>query len=163
MIGQYGWRQSSWVCRVNLSGENMPKQQKPKDGIHVNIKGDVSGQVVVGNNNKVTKSVVRQTVTPEELGELRTLLADLRNKIQAEASPDKKDSALERVDELEQAVLEKKPDISTMEYVKKWFGKHLPGLAGTVVGVLVHPVVGKLVEAAGDAVADEFKKRFSDE
>jgi hypothetical protein len=47
-----------------------------------------------------------------------------------------------------------------MEYVKNWFGKHLPGLAGTVVGVLVHPVVGKLVEAAGDAAADEFKKRF---
>jgi hypothetical protein len=153
----------SWVCLDNLSGENMPKQQKPKDGVHVNIKGDVSGQVVVGSNNKVTKSIVHQAVTPAELDELRQLLSDLRNKIQAEASAEKKESALERVDELEQAVLEKKPDLSTMEYVKKWFGKHLPGLAGTVVGVLVHPVVGKLVEAAGDAVADEFKKRFSHE
>jgi hypothetical protein len=140
----------------------MPKQHKPKDGINVNIKGDVSGQIVVGDNNKVTKNITHQAVTPAELDELRQLLSNLRNKIQAEASVEKKDAALERVDELEQAVLEKKPDISTMEYVKNWFGKHLPGLAGTVVGVLVHPVVGKLVEAAGDAVADEFKKRFQE-
>jgi hypothetical protein len=138
----------------------MPKQQKPKDGINVNITGDVSGQIVVGNNNSVTKSIQNASVTPAELDELRKLLGELRSKIQAEAGPDKKAAALERVDELEQAVLEKKPDLSTMEYVKNWFGKHLPGLAGTVVGVFVHPVVGKLVEAAGDAVADEFKKRF---
>ncbi len=136
----------------------MPKQSKPKDGINVNITGDVSGQIVVGNHNTVTKSM--SAVTPAELDELRQLLIDLRNKVQLEATTDKKAAALERVDELEQAVLEKKPDLSTMEYVKNWFGKHLPGLAGTVVGVLVHPVVGKLVEAAGDAVADEFKKRF---
>jgi hypothetical protein len=138
----------------------MPKQQKPKDGVNVNIKGDVSGQVVVGNNNRVIKSVNHQPVTPEELVELRKVISDLRNKVQAEVPAEKKDAALERVTELEQAVMEEKPDVSTMEYVKNWFGRQLPGLAGTVVGVLVHPVVGKLVEAAGEAVADEFKKRF---
>ena len=138
----------------------MPKQQKPKDGVNVNIKGDVSGQVVVGNNNRVIKNVNHPPVTPAELVELRKVISELRNTVQSEAPADKKDSALERVDELEQAVLEEKPDISTMEYVKNWFGKHLPGLAGTIVGVLVHPIVGKLVEAAGDAVADEFKKRL---
>ncbi len=138
----------------------MPKQSKPKDGINVNIKGDVSGQIVVGNNNSVTRSIQNAAVTPAELEDFRRLLAELRNKVQADVPVDKKDAALERVDELEQAVLEKKPDLSTMEYVKNWFGKHLPGLAGTVVGIFVHPVVGKLVEAAGDAVADEFKKRF---
>lgn len=138
----------------------MPKQQKPKDGINVNISGDVSGQIVVGNNNSVTKSIQNASVTPAELVELRKLLGELRSKVQAEAAPDKKDAALEKVAELEQAVLEEKPDLSTMEYVKNWFGKHLPGLTGTVVGIFVHPVVGKLVEAAGDAVAEEFKRRF---
>jgi hypothetical protein len=138
----------------------MPKQQKPKDGINVNISGDVSGQIVVGNNNSVTKSIQNASVTPAELVELRKLLADLRSKVRAQAAPDKKDAALEKVAELEQAVLEEKPDLSTMEYVKNWFGKHLPGLAGTVVGIFVHPVVGKLVEAAGDAVAEDFKRRF---
>lgn len=138
----------------------MPKQSKPKDGISVNIKGDVSGQIVVGKNNTVTKTIQNASVTQAELDDFRRLLGELRNQVQAEVPVEKKDAALERVDELEQAVLEKKPDLSTMEYVKNWFGKHLPGLAGTVVGIFVHPVVGKLVEAAGDAVADEFKKRF---
>ena len=138
----------------------MPKRSKPKDGINVNIKGDVSGQIVVGNNNSVTKSIQNAAVTPAELVELRKLLGELRSKVQVEAALDKKDAALEKVAELEQAVLEERPDLSTMEYVRNWFGKHLPGLAGTVVSVLVHPVVGKLVEAAGDAVADEFKRRF---
>jgi hypothetical protein len=138
----------------------MPKQQKPKDGINVNISGEISGQIVVGSNNSVTKSIQNASVTPAELDELRKLLLELRSRVQVEAPASQKDAALERINELEQAVLEKKPDLSTMEYVKNWFGKHLPGLAGTVVGVLVHPVVGKLVEAAGDAAADEFKKRF---
>ena len=139
----------------------MPKQQKPKDGISVNIRGDVSGQIVVGDNNQVTKSITHQAVTSAELEELRKALLELRSRVQAEAPADKRDAALERVDELEHAMLEKAPDLSTMEYVKNWFGKHLPGLAGTVVGVLVHPVVGKLVEAAGEMLTDEFKKRFS--
>jgi hypothetical protein len=47
-----------------------------------------------------------------------------------------------------------------MEYVKGWFAKHLPGLAGAVTGVIVHPIVGKLVEAAGETLAAEFKRRF---
>jgi hypothetical protein len=48
-----------------------------------------------------------------------------------------------------------------MEYVKVWFGKNLPGLAGAVTGLIVNPVVGKLVEVAGDVLAAEFRRRFA--
>jgi hypothetical protein len=92
--------------------------------------------------------------------ELQEMLAQLKSKVEAEAPADKRAAALERVDELEQAIIEKKPDLSTMEYVKNWFGKHIPGLAGAVVSVVVHPIVGKLVEAAGDMLAVDFRKRF---
>lgn len=78
----------------------------------------------------------------------------------AEAPPEKKEAALERVQELEEAVTAEKPDLTTMEYVKQWFVKNLPGLAGAVTGVVVNPIVGKLVEAAGDALAAEFRRRF---
>lgn len=88
------------------------------------------------------------------------MLAQLKSQVEAEAPADKKAAALERVDELEQAITEKKPDLSTMEYVKNWFGKHIPGLAGAVVSVVVHPIVGKLVEAAGDMLSIDFRKRF---
>jgi len=49
-----------------------------------------------------------------------------------------------------------------MQYVRGWFAKHLPGLAGSVVGVVVHPVVGKLVTAAGDAAVAQFEQLLGD-
>ena len=55
------------------------------------------------------------------------------------------------------------PDLSVMEYVKGWFGKHLPQLAGAVASVVVHPVVGKVVGAAGDLAAAEFRRRFGEQ
>jgi hypothetical protein len=92
--------------------------------------------------------------------ELRQLLAQLRTKVEFETPVDIKDAALERVNELEQAVTGQKPDLSTMEYVRNWFVKNAPSMAGAVVSVVVHPIVGRLVEAAGDALASDFKKRF---
>ena len=102
-------------------------------------------------------------VTEAELAELRQTLADLKAKVSAEAPVDKKEAALERVEELEEAITAKEPDLPTMEYVERWFVKNLPGLAGAVTSVVVHPTVGKLVEAAGDALAAEFRRRFGGE
>ena len=62
--------------------------------------------------------------------------------------------------ELKEAVTAKKPDLTTMDYVKKWFVKKLPQVAGKVIGVLVNPIVGKVVEAGGEIAAAELKKRF---
>jgi hypothetical protein len=59
-------------------------------------------------------------------------------------------------------VTAKEPDLTTVQYVKQWFVKKLPALAGIVTGVLVHPAVGRLVAAAGDFVADEFRRRIDD-
>ena len=141
----------------------MNKTDKPNQSISANITGNVSGQVAVGKNITQLKTEVHQAVTPEEMDELRQVLAELRNKVASEAPADKKDAALERIDELEQAVTEKKPDLSTMEYVRNWFVKNLPGVAGAIISVVVHPIVGKLVEATGDALTSDFKKRFGNE
>ncbi len=140
----------------------MSKKPKPSQGIQVTVGGDVSGQLAAGQNIKQVFTKTTGKVTKAELEELHQLLATLRSKVEAEAQPDKKDAALERVEELEQAVADKKPDLSTMEYVRNWFIKNLPGLAGAVTSVVVHPIVGKLVEAGGDALVGEFRRRFGD-
>jgi len=70
-------------------------------------------------------------------------------------------AAVERVDELTEAVMAEKPDLTTMEYVRNWFTKNIPALAGAVVGVFVNPIVGKAIVAARDLAADQFKRRFS--
>lgn len=138
----------------------MRKESKSAKGIHVKVGGDVSGQLAAGENITQMSTKTTGKVTKAELEELSQLLATLRSKVEAEAQPDKKDAALERVGELEQAIAEEKPDLTTMEYVKNWFVKNLPGLAGTVTSVVVHPIVGKLVEAGGDALVGEFRRRF---
>jgi hypothetical protein len=138
----------------------MSNKTKPNQSISASITGDVSGQVAVGQNINQSRSEFHPAVTVDEIQELQQMLAQLKSKVEAEAPVEKKEAALERVDELEQAITEKKPDLSTMEYVKNWFGKHAPGLAGAVVSVVVHPIVGKLVEAAGDMLTADFRKRF---
>jgi hypothetical protein len=127
-------------------------------GDHISgyIGGNVSGQVAIGKDIAQTQTVL----TAAETTELAQAFADLRSQVAAQAPPEQRQAALERVDELEQAVHKEKPDLTTMEYVRKWFGDHLPGMAGAVAGLVVHPVVGKLVEAAGDAVVAEFRRRF---
>lgn len=141
----------------------MNNKSRSNQTISANITGDISGQVAVGQNISQSKTEVHSSVTSQEMEELRGLLAQLRSKVETETPADKKDAALERVDELEQAITDKKPDLSTMEYVRNWFVRNLPGVAGAVVSIVVHPIVGKLVEAAGDALTSDFKKRFGAE
>ncbi|HEX9387085.1 MAG TPA: hypothetical protein VF918_12255 [Anaerolineales bacterium] len=138
----------------------MNKKPKSTQGIQVTVGGDVSGQLAAGENITQISTKTTGEVTKAELEEFRQLLTSLRSKIEVEVQPDKKEAAFERVGELEHAITEKKPDLSTMEYVRNWFIKNLPGLAGAVTSVVVHPIVGKLVEAGGDALVGEFRRRF---
>lgn len=140
----------------------MDDKQKSGDVIHAEISGSVSGQVGVGKDITQTQVTGQRpvAVTEAELSELRELLSELKARIEAEAPPEKKDAALERAQELEEAVTAKAPDLTTMEYVKQWFVKQLPAVAGTVTGIVINPIVGKLVEAAGEGLAAQFRKRF---
>ncbi len=143
----------------------MSEQEKSGDVIRATISGDISGQVAVGKGITQIQTIgaARPKVTEADRAELRQALANLKAKVAAEAPPDKKDAALERVEELEEAVTAEEPDLPTMEYIKHWFIKNLPGLTGAVTSVVVHPIVGKLLEAAGDSLAAEFRRRFAGE
>jgi len=133
------------------------------DSIQITI-GDHVRDVAAGKGiHQVIGEQVRVQVTKADLAAVRELFAELKRQIEAQAPPEKKDPAMERVEELEEAVTAGKPDLTTMEYVKNWFGKHLPQLAGVVVSVLVNPIVGKVVEATGELAAEELKRRFTKE
>jgi hypothetical protein len=149
----------------------MDEPEKPGgDVIRATISGDISGQVAVGKGITQIQTIgaAPPQVTEadgsaeraEALAALRQALADLKAKVTAKAPPDRKDAAMERLDELEEALTAEVPDLSTMEYVKGWFVKNLPRLAGAVTSVVAHPSVGKLVEAAGEALTAEFHRRF---
>jgi tetrahydromethanopterin S-methyltransferase subunit G len=138
------------------------------DDITVSIGGSVQegGQVGVGRD--ISQSYVRThtegpaPVTEADLAELRQAVENVRAEIVAEVPPDQQAAALERVDELQEAVLAEEPDLTTLQYVRKWFGKNLPRLAGSITGLILHPVVGKVVEAAGELAASQFRDLFGD-
>ena len=138
----------------------MSKKTEPASETKINIQGDIKGQFAVGNNISQANTKIYHTITSADMEALREVLMELRAKVETEAEPAKKNDALERVDELEQAFTEKKPDLITMQYVKNWFGKNIPALAGAVTSVVVHPIVGKLVEAGGDMLVKEFNEKF---
>ncbi len=124
---------------------------------------DVTGeQAAMGTDIRQTDftHVTQTEVTQADMAELQRLLSDLKARVEVEAPRDKKDQALERVGELEEAVKAREPDLSTMEYVPNWFGRNLPEMAGTVTEVVVNPIVGALVAAVGEGLADEYRRRF---
>ena len=140
----------------------MSDEKKSGDSINATI-GNVSdrSQVAVGHHIQQEQTHGAPPVmTEEEMAQLRHLFDELKTKIAQEVPPAEKEKALERVDELQAAVTAKEPDLTTMEYVRNWFVKNLPTVAGSVVGLIVHPLVGKLVEVGGDALASTFRKRF---
>jgi hypothetical protein len=137
---------------------------KKKSGDHISATvGNVGSrsQVAFGKDiaQQQTHGAAAQ-LTPAEMAQLHSMFDELRAKVEQEAPPEEKEKALERVDELKEAVTAKQPDLTTMQHVKNWFGKHLPALAGSVVSVIVHPLVGKLVEAGGDALTAAFRNQF---
>jgi hypothetical protein len=131
-------------------------------GHRVIISGDISGQVAVGEGitQMQASGASLPRVTEADTAELQRMLIDLKARVEGEAPPEKKKAALERVEELEEAVTAEGFDLATMEYVERWFAKHVPGLAEAVRDLIVHPVVGRRVEAVGGDVVAEFRRRF---
>ncbi|MBF6076627.1 hypothetical protein ACWEPH_03000 [Nocardia beijingensis] len=131
------------------------------DRYHVQVGGNVSGQFTVGSDNTVSRVEAGRDltqVTAADIATLRDEFARLRARLPTGAAV--ADPARERLDELEEAVTAPEPDLSTMDYVRNWFVRNVPGLAGAVTGLIVHPIVGQLVTAVGGTLAAEYQRRF---
>jgi hypothetical protein len=134
------------------------------DSGEVNIRGTVSnvsgGQVAIGQNVEQTSTSIVSGARPSQadIAALMEQFGTLRSEVLAD--PETPDAAAEKLDELKSAVTAEEPELSTMEYVRDWFVKHAPTFAGAVTALVVNPIVGALVGAAGETLAAEFKRRF---
>jgi hypothetical protein len=136
----------------------------PHPGGGVHIGGSVSGQVAVGRDiGQTWVTDPAAAPTPPDLAGLRVLLDDLATRVATEAPPEHRDAALQRVDELGKALDPAKPKVYTLATVRDWFAEHLPKLAGAVTSLIVNPLVGQLVQAAGDVAVAQFKAIFGAE
>lgn len=93
--------------------------------------------------------------------DLDTLFQSLLKLVEEQAPAPKKQEALQQVHTLRSAIQASKPDVSRMQSVLNWFKRSVPQLAGAVTSVVVHPIVGRVVEAAGEVAADELRRRFA--
>jgi hypothetical protein len=143
-----------------VTKKNSTAKEVGGDSIQISI-GDGAHHIAAGKGvRQIVGEPPQSQVTKADLAAVHQLFEDLRHEIEAQAPSGKKDSAVDRATELEEAILAEEPDLTTMEYVKNWFTKYVPQLAGAVVSVLVNPIVGKVVEAAGDLAAGELKRLF---
>jgi serine/threonine protein kinase len=144
-----GLAQLSNTGQVALGGQNV-----------VQIGTISGGQVSVGSSSSSQPSEPALPMLENHLAIVRQKLSELRAQVEAQAPLRKKKAALERVDELGDALTATPPDLDTLAYVKNWFGKNISTLAGAVTEVIIHPSVDKLMAAAGETVAAEYHRRF---
>lgn len=133
----------------------------------IQIHGNNTGQVAQSESGEIHQTgtfTIGARPDPFEIAQARQefvhLVEEIQAKIGAGVDADKQAGALERTEELKEAFSGPEPDLSTFAYVKNWFVKNAPRLAGDITGLVVHPIVGKLVEAAGELAAAEFRRRF---
>ncbi|MBE9103065.1 hypothetical protein [Vacuolonema iberomarrocanum] len=133
--------------------------------VNISIGGNLNGeQIAMGHTIKQTQitNPKAEVVSDTEWLQLRQELDTLKAILRAYAPTEKQGEAIAQVDALEQAITAGKPDLTRMQHIKHWFAKYLPTFTGAVTSVIVHPIVGKIVEASGQVLADKLTERFQD-
>lgn len=135
----------------------MTSSDTPAAAGKYNIKfGSVSNsQVSVGDYNTLTQRV---GFSPEETAQLQQVFEDFKATVSEQAPPEAREEAKSQASALERAIVTDKPDPGAVRKALNWFRDHAPELAGTAMSVVVNPLVGKLVQGAGQAIADHFKQ-----
>lgn len=128
--------------------------------------GDVGpgAQVAIGKQIQQMITQAPTELTAAERAEIARLLAELKSQLASLDIPEsKKLVGQEFVGQLEKELTstDKPPDASTIKVAGNWLLDNIPALAGTVVSVFASPIVGKVVEAAGDIAAEWVSKRLA--
>jgi hypothetical protein len=131
----------------------------------VGISGTISnvgGQAAIGTDIQQTQTRIDLTAAPtaEELQQLAAAFTSLKAEIERDAPPEVREEAVQQAGALEQATTGPEPNVSAMATAQRWFLEHAPKLFGAVTVVIINPIVGKVLQTAGDAIAEEYRSRF---
>ncbi|MGN6256319.1 MAG: hypothetical protein ACTHN3_01015 [Solirubrobacterales bacterium] len=133
----------------------MSAEQKESGKYSIQFQGDIDqSQVVVGDYNTVSQQI---GLSPQETAELRAVFDGLRSAVAEQAPPEQRDAALAEAADLEAAIVTDRPQPQRVRQALAWFRDNAPQLAGAVLSVVVNPLVGKVAEGAGKAIADQFR------
>ena len=126
--------------------------------------GQNSGNVVIGSGSQIFSAGqqlnLARAATPDDIAQLGQAFSALHQEIAKAAPPALAKEAAQQADALQAAVASPKPDVTAMGKARDWFVENLPAILGGVTGLLTNPIVGKLVEAAGEFTLDQFRARL---
>jgi hypothetical protein len=128
-------------------------------GVNFYAEAHIQGDVVGRDQYKA----MAQVLTAEEHVEVERLLHKIREQLDSlDISEGKKLMGQEFVGQLEQELTktDEPPDANVIKFAGDWLLKNVPALAGTLSGLFTNPIVGKVMEAAGDLAANWVKQRF---
>jgi len=102
-------------------------------------------------------------LTAAELAQVQSLVNALKDAVETQGLPDDEKTEAKimagRV-EKELTVKDRKPDGGKLKAAAQWLLEYGGKIAGAVTGIFVSPIVGKVVEAAGDLAAGWVKEQF---
>jgi len=112
-----------------------------------------NSQFATGDHVELTMNTggaAASRLNAEQLQELRTAITTLADDVRARAPQDRREEALEQVQELADATIAAdEVDVPRLKRVTRWFAKNAPELAEAVTGLLFGPAVAALVGKAG--------------
>lgn len=120
-------------------------------------------QAAIGKDIRQGISYAAPQLSQADIQQVERLLADLKREIASLDIPEKRKLVGEEfVEQLEQELTkqDERPDGSIIKVAGDWLLKNIPGLAGALTSLFLNPIVGKVVEAAGDLAADWVKEQF---
>ena len=132
----------------------MAQEEQSPGKYNIQFRNVSHSQIQIGDYNIAAQKF---GLTRQETAELKSLFDEARTKLEQQAEPEQRDEALAQAGELERAVVAEQ-DPGRIRTVLRWFKDHAPQLVATVVSVVVNPLVGKVVEGAGEAIADQFRE-----
>jgi hypothetical protein len=134
---------------AQAKGAKMNKPRVNPGGNSVHVGGNVTGNITVGEGNVVH---IINNSGPDDVGALRKALEVFKQEVSATAPPEEKEDAASYADMMANAALAKTPNATILSSCRDWFVEHVPAVAESVASILGHPLLGRVLGAAGRAL-----------
>jgi len=131
--------------------QNSTVVQEVGEGARVNVAGAGA------------QTITMTGLTAAELAQVQNLVNALKDAVEMQGLPDDEKTEAKAMAgrvEKELTVKDRKPDGSKLKVAAQWLLEYGGKIAGAVTSIFVSPIVGKVVEAAGDLAATWFKEQF---
>ena len=128
-------------------------------GVSIHADGDVYKDVSIEGTGAVGRESTVVVLKQDEIETVNRLFADLNSQLRSvpDISEDRGNEAISKADELNNEIIKEKPEPGKIEQLKSWLIDNVPEVAGAVTSLFMNPLIGKVVEKAGQMISERIK------